>query len=440
MNRSAAQGLAAVIGAAALASCASVVVIDDSAGATAAAASATSSVGAGGTIGVGTSSVSVGGGGAGGSTVTAASGTGGAIEVPVPDQAVAYQIDVGHSGAQADDTLTPPLTQRWSVDLGGTVSYPLIAGGRVFVLVGKKPLTGTQLYALDQATGAIVWGPVEVTSLSYAANPTYGGGRIFVLNREGRVCAYDAATGAESWCHQSDDYPSCWLPPVAFAGRVYACGGAGVVALSQATGELLWKYTYEASLWTSPSVSATGIYMSFGVHRIHDLDPATGTLLWKTPEGPTTIGSRLTALVDGVLYERADSPFTGRAYDATTGAVLGDFKASRSPAFHGARGFFLNDDVLTATAVPAFVEAWSFTAPKALAMAPIVVNGHVYVGDDSGKIYALDEQSGAVVWSTDVGEMLPATQPASSNGPLQALAAGGGALIVPVNHRVVAFW
>jgi outer membrane protein assembly factor BamB len=439
MNRSAELGLAAVIGAAALASCTSVVVIDDSAGATA--VSAASSVGVGGTIGVGTSSVSVGGGGgASGSTVTAASGTGGAIEVPVLDQAVAYQIDVGHSGAQTNDTLMPPLTQRWSVELGGTVSYPLIAEGRVFVVVSKKPLAGTQLYALDQVTGAIVWGPVEFAGLSYGANATYGGGKIFALNREGLVCAYDSATGAESWCHQSDEYPICGLPPVAFAGRVYACGGAGVVALSQATGDLLWKYTFEASLWTSPSVSASGVYVSFGVHRIHDLDPATGTLLWKTPEGPTTIGSRLTALVDGVLYERADSPFVGKAYDGKTGAELGDFKASRSPAFHGGRGFFMNDNVLSATAVPAFVEAWSFTAPMTLSMAPIVVNGHVYVGEDSGKIYALDEQSGAVVWSTDVGEMLPSTEPGTKMGPLQALAAGGGALIVPVNHRVVAFW
>ena len=50
---------------------------------------------------------------------------------------MAYQIDATHSGAQYD-SVTPPLTQRWSRDLGGQISYPLIAGGRIFVTVANQ--------------------------------------------------------------------------------------------------------------------------------------------------------------------------------------------------------------------------------------------------------------------------------------------------------------
>ena len=84
-------------------------------------------------------------------------------------QAVAYQIDPAHTGSQSDG-LTPPLVQRWSRELGNqfsTISYPLIAEGKVFVLVDNGTDNGTNLYALDEATGATVWGPFRDTAGSF---------------------------------------------------------------------------------------------------------------------------------------------------------------------------------------------------------------------------------------------------------------------------------
>ena len=78
-------------------------------------------------------------------------------------QAVAYQIDPAHTGSQSDG-LTPPLVQRWSRELGNsssTISYPLIVEGKVFVLVDNGNDFGTNLYALDGATGATIWGPIQ---------------------------------------------------------------------------------------------------------------------------------------------------------------------------------------------------------------------------------------------------------------------------------------
>src|SRR5579862_4843550 len=49
------------------------------------------------------------------------------------DEAVAYQIDATHDGNLTSTSIVPPLTQKWSRDLGGLMSYPIITGGRVFV-------------------------------------------------------------------------------------------------------------------------------------------------------------------------------------------------------------------------------------------------------------------------------------------------------------------
>src|SRR5436309_18707 len=73
--------------------------------------------------------------------------------------AVAYQIDVAHSGVQTDAALSPPFSRRWSVTLPAQVSYPLIAEGKVFVTAASSADNATRtpvLYALDEARSRTV--------------------------------------------------------------------------------------------------------------------------------------------------------------------------------------------------------------------------------------------------------------------------------------------
>lgn len=84
-----------------------------------------------------------------GSTGTSTSSTGSGGDPPGPDEAVAFQINPGHTGAVENDSLTPPLTMRWSRNLGAQVSYLLCAGGRVFVTTGSGNSTA-KLIALPR--------------------------------------------------------------------------------------------------------------------------------------------------------------------------------------------------------------------------------------------------------------------------------------------------
>src|SRR5258708_3230904 len=88
--------------------------------------------------------------------------------------AVAYQINKGHSGnITLSGGFSTPLTQMWSVNLGGTVSYPVIAQGMVFVTVG-----GDQVFAIDLATGATVW---EKVISGYWSAAAYDNKTLFVV-------------------------------------------------------------------------------------------------------------------------------------------------------------------------------------------------------------------------------------------------------------------
>ena len=79
-------------------------------------------------------------------------------------EATTYQITVDHAGVTASGgVLALQETPLWSAPLSGTSSYPIIAGGRVFVttagLPGSANNYGTELYAFDAQTGATLWGP-----------------------------------------------------------------------------------------------------------------------------------------------------------------------------------------------------------------------------------------------------------------------------------------
>src|SRR4051794_6478620 len=70
---------------------------------------------------------------------------------------VTYQANPQHTGA-IDDAVAPPLAIRWARDMGEESSYPIVAGGKVFVTTKTTGSGyGTTLYALDAQTGAVAW-------------------------------------------------------------------------------------------------------------------------------------------------------------------------------------------------------------------------------------------------------------------------------------------
>ena len=71
-----------------------------------------------------------------------------------PEQARQFQINTTHTGSISVENLAPPLAQRWVVNFGRPISYPLIADGKVFVTVKNAAGHGTTLYALNATNGA----------------------------------------------------------------------------------------------------------------------------------------------------------------------------------------------------------------------------------------------------------------------------------------------
>lgn len=343
-----------------------------------------------------------------------------------PGQAVTYQIDPAHTGSQYDTTI-PPLAQRWSRDLGNTVSYPLIAGGKVFVT------TVTGLHALDATNGATVWATGDIGTSPAAA---YDAGRVFVINRNGLLRAFDASSGTQVWTRQLSGQAFS-SPPTATGGTVYVAGYPTMHAVNEQDGSIKWSTLNAGGDNSSPVVSANAVFGAYACNNVWALSPTTGSVLWHHTSSCFGGGGRTAVLFGGRLYAR-DNALSNATLDAGTGTQVDEFLAGPAPAFNGSTGYFLNGSSLEARDVTSGALKWSFAGDGTLSSAPIVVNGYVYIGSMSGKLYAVNESTGTNVWTGTVGASVNRPDEQSLSAPA-GLAAGEGLIVVPASNLLVAY-
>lgn len=354
--------------------------------------------------------------------------------------ATAFQINAAHSGSVTFANLLPlPSAPTWSVDVGGIPSYALIADGKVFVTV---PVSGggSEIIALDQTTGATVWGPVLVAG---GANAAYDDGQVFVLSSPfasaATMEALNAGTGAVNWSTLLSGQYGFSSGPSAGDGLVFT-GGAGsggtLYAVSEATGQIVWTQAVQNGDNSTPAVTADGVYVTYPCWT-YDFRPATGESIWNANTGCEGGGGNTPVVADQLLYSPENYPgYNGSIYNAENGSSQGTFTGSAPPAVSGGVGYFLQGGTLRAVTEPGSVVQWSFAGDGTLTGAPIVVNQYVFIGSTSGNLYALNAATGSQVWTQALGAQVDS----GVNGiPYSGLAAGDGLLIVPAGTKVIAY-
>jgi len=362
-----------------------------------------------------------------------------------PEQARQFQINTTHTGSITVQNLTPPLKQRWAVNFGKLISYPLIADGRVYVTVKVAPGQGTILYALNATDGAILWSFALGGSSQWSA-ACYENGRVFAVNGSGFLRAFDGATGNVIWGVQMPGQFSFDGPPTVDQGVIYLSGagsGGTVYAVNANTGAVIWTSSVMNGGTNSPAVTSDGIYVSYACPNVYKLNPATGAKIWHYAPGCSGGGGKTAALYNGRLYVR-DSSDT--IHDSQTGSIIGTFNAKNTPAFSGNRGFFLNGPrffgsfgTLEARDVNTQALLWSFAGDGQLQSAVLVVNDYVYVGSASGKLYAVNAATGQQVWVTTAGTSIPYVDEQNVSQPVTGFAAAEGLLVIPTSTTLVAY-
>ena len=208
--------------------------------------------------------------------------------------------------------------QLWRRPLGGGHSSILVDGDRLFTLyrppAGSEPDAWREeevVVALDAATGRTLWEhryPAPLDGLDVPlgvgphATPLIVGERLFATGTNKQLFALDKATGAMLWSH--DLVRDFGAPPhyrvmprtpgyscsvLAYGDLIIAtAGGPGqsVMAFQQDDGRVAWRSGDFAIAPASPiliTVEGRDQVVVFASDRVVALDPADGTQLWNHP-------------------------------------------------------------------------------------------------------------------------------------------------------------
>ncbi|HYR15264.1 MAG TPA: PQQ-binding-like beta-propeller repeat protein, partial [Mycobacterium sp.] len=369
------------------------------------------------------------------------------------DPATAYQIDAQHTGAQPSDPLSPPLQTRWSVDLGaGAVSYPVIAAGKVFVTSvpacdPNAACNGSVLYALDQANGQVVWGPLALGGgLGTFSAATWDAGRLFVLNGDGLLRAFNDQTGMLIWSKvygsSTGANPGVYsAAPVARNGIVYIkaglAGTGSLIAVRETDGSAAWGNADGYGDHGAPAVTGDAVYVVRENALPTKID-LFGSTRWQHAGAP--YGDYTPVVAGSAIYGRQPSiaGTNGFTWNTQDGEIAGAFTADTMPAVDGSLGSFASVRILQEESLPDNHIQWEFAGDGGLSSAPLTANGIVYEGSVSGTVFALDQATGHVLWSGYAGA--PILAPDEHNKTqLTGMAIGQGLLVVPASTRVTAF-
>ncbi|MEM7100148.1 MAG: PQQ-binding-like beta-propeller repeat protein [Pseudomonadota bacterium] len=301
------------------------------------------------------------------------------------------------------------LKTLWAVSFPGANrvrSQPTFAGGLVYV--GSH---NGRVYALDAKSGCKVWAyqaSAEVrTAIVVAQGPEPEQIAAYFGDVLGNVYALDARTGTAHWRIRADDHPNATITgtPSYANGNLhipisslevslainpeYACCTfrGSILTVDAGTGETLWK-TYTIS--EPPVVQKKN---AIGT----DMIGPSGAVVWNSPAIDTK---------RGLLYfgtgENMSSPATKTsdalfAMDLSTGEVKWTFQATENDAWNVAC------DTDTPENCPE-ENGPDFDFGGAAILVESKAHGQLLVsGQKSGWVHALNPDSGAVIWQTQVG-------------------------------------
>ncbi|HEV7228093.1 PQQ-like beta-propeller repeat protein [Brevundimonas sp.] len=172
---------------------------------------------------------------------------------------------------------------------GGVATF----GGKVFVSSGYRTMT-----ALDAATGAVVW--QSTVDVPIHGAPTVSSGRVYVVDVDNQIIAFDANTGQQTWSYRGIVEPARIMlasAPAVTGDTVIAPFSSGeLLALRASNGQPLWQRELSRTSRTNalsevrdiagrPVISRGFVYAVSHSGVLGSLDARSGQPRWQLPIG-----------------------------------------------------------------------------------------------------------------------------------------------------------
>lgn len=369
---------------------------------------------------------------------------------PLFGQALGFQITTDHAGFISMPGFKPPLQVKWTVNFPGITSYPIVVGGKVFVVDQGSASVPSTLHALDANTGASLWTQPIPSGFGIWIGFAYENAGLFGVTTQnpnfgsGAMFAFSAADGHQVW---SVNLPGQYLfssAPTARNGMVYTSGAGGggtVYGVKESNGQVIWTANVENGDSSPPAVTDNGVYVSYVCRQTYRFDPKTGRQIWHYSGNCEGGGGESAAVYHNLVFVRDlvnNYPTDGIALTASAGSLAGGFNSQYSPAFALNDAVLTEPTTLTAVKITNGHTLWTAiaSAGENFSCSPIVVNDVVYVGTNAGNLEGYSGETGKQIYKVNLGQPVSCNE--FSEEPLAGLGAGEGLLLVPAGNTLVA--
>ena len=218
------------------------------------------------------------------------------------------------------------------------------------------------------------------------APPIVAEGKVFVLDANANVRAFDAANGDRLWdvdlTPEDEDSDEGFGGGVAYdTGRIFVSSGFGfVVALDANSGKEIWRRTSQVPFRAAPTVNGGRVFVANQENQLLVLATDDGRLLWDHRGIGETPGM-ISATSAAVAGELVVVPYT-------SGEVF---------ALRVVNGRVAWSDSLTSTG-----QRTAMAGLEDISGRPVIDRDLVFVVGHGGRMVAIDQRTGGRVWTRDI--------------------------------------
>ncbi|TAA72880.1 hypothetical protein D2909_04355 [Planococcus salinarum] len=260
------------------------------------------------------------------------------------------------------------------------------------------------------------------------STPVIVGNNVFIGNHNtGDIYSYDLVNEEMNWQAQAPNWIHSEIIHandqlfVGFGNRYFQAGGtrgtgkSGLVSLDPESGEILWTFETEGEVMPTPAFFDNTVYITTGDRHLYAIDPDTGDEKWKLEIGHT-VSMSSPNIKDGILYVGAGSPrpYTFSAVDLAERELVWQTELENVTAGLDDVPPAIHDNLVITTAL---VESDEKTSVREIynrsgVMTTYKHSFQLIIGDlinepaevlQNHFIYAMDRDTGEVVWEEKLG-------------------------------------
>jgi outer membrane protein assembly factor BamB len=214
------------------------------------------------------------------------------------------------------------------------------------------------------------------------ARPVIAEGRVFTMDAEGTIHAFDADGGAPIWTFTQEEEDGVIGGGLAYAnGWLFATLSSGeVIGLDATTGAVMWRQPLGSPLRAAPTIAEDRVLVLSADNQLYALDGTTGRPVW-----------RHSGFLEGAALLGGPSPAVDR------GLVIVPYSSAEVYALRLDSGRPLwSDTVERPRRTQALDEITDIEAM------PVIEGDTVYVAGYGGQMAAIDARRGIRAWDLDV--------------------------------------